>query len=522
MTSISTLNRAGLFAAALFSSLFAQAQDGILDLTFDADGLVTVGVGTFDDKVHDMAVQPDGKIVLVGQTYSATNYDFVIARLNTDGSLDSDFGTGGVVILPIGSDDDRAWGVAIQSNWQIVVIGETDNGSFVNNIAVARLNNDGTLDFSFGTNGIVTSPIPLASAYPKAVAVGSNGSIFITGGAYSSSQLDLFVAKYDTYGALEPLFGNAGIAVIPVFPLHTDLGNDIALRNNKIIIAGTALNFSHNDFLLAQLNSDGSLDVDFDTDGLVVTAIEGTFNEYANGLAVQDDGKILVVGASNSTFNDFITVRYNEDGSYDTDFGVNGVAITDFGTSTDFADATDVVIQSDGKIVVGGYRNIGVSLSYAMARYEEDGTLDATFGDNGTVTTAFGFGGDDQGLALAIQEDGRILLAGASYDGTQNLISVARYNNPSVSPVTGIEQLNNLELTAYPNPTEGIIKLSSPLILSNSKVVISNALGQAVAEFRTSQNGWADHDFSELPVGLYLMTVSTKANAPLTARVVKW
>jgi len=513
-------------ASALFSAIFcisfSHAQDGTLDPSFNADGLFTSAIGTFDDKVHDMALQPDGKIVLVGQTYGALNYDFAVARLNTDGTLDGTFGTGGIVTLPIGSADDRAWGVAIQSDWQIVVVGEADNGSFVNNIALVRLNNDGSLDNSFGTSGIVTTPIPSASAYPKAVAVTANNGIIVTGGAYSSSQLDLFVAKYDPYGGLEPLFGSSGIAVVPVFPFHDDLANDIALQTDgKILVAGTALNFSHTDFLVARFNTDGSLDTGFDTDGSVVTSIEGTFNEYGNGMTLQDDGKILVVGASNSTFNDFITVRYNEDGSLDTGFGVNGAAITDFGTSTDFADATDVGVQSDDKIVVGGYRNVGVALAYALARYSADGTLDATFGDNGIVTTSFGFGGDDQGLALDIQIDGRILLAGASYNGSQNLVSVARYTNPSVSPPVGIIDTENDLLSAYPNPTYDNIKIRSLHIQKISVMTLTNSLGQMVGNFVAEQDGELNCDLSALPLGIYVFGLETKNGNSLHKRISK-
>ena len=190
-------------------------------------------------------------------------------------------------------------------------------------------------------------------------------------------------------------------------------------------MAGSSPQDGSSHFALARYNRDGSLDTNFDGDGLVITDFGG-FDETVNGLAIQTDGKIVAAGSSNQfesdTQYDFALVRYNSNGTQDSSFGAGGVVTTDFGSS-DFAHS--VAIQADGRIVAAGYTDN----DFALARYNRNGGLDTTFDSDGKVTTDFG-GSDDVANSVAIQRNGKIVAVGYSYQGdlTGYDFAVSRYN----------------------------------------------------------------------------------------------
>ena len=181
----------------------------------------------------------------------------------------------------------------------------------------------------------------------------------------------------------------------------------------KILVAGItwAADSTNSDFALARYNDDGSLDTDgFGIDGVVVTDL-GNFS-YVNGATLQPDGKILVVGyVDDGVTNDFFLVRYNDDGSLDTDFGSDGVVITDLG-GRDIA--RSVTVQPDGKILVAGdtaTESGDFASDFALVRYNDNGTLDTDFGTGGIVITDLGY---DEGSASVTVANDKILLAGSS------------------------------------------------------------------------------------------------------------
>src|SRR6185503_10246187 len=189
--------------------------------------------------------------------------------------------------------------------------------------------------------------------------------------------------------------------------VKTDFGNvaygfAVTIQpNGKIIVAGASWGVNNDDFALARYNSNGSLDTTFDTDGKTTTPI-GSGDDYGRAVALQSDGKIVVAGTSfNGSNNDFALARYNSTGSLDTTFDTDGKVTTSFGSGEDFG--RGVAIQSDGKIVVAGHSDG----KFALTRYNNNGSLDMTFDTDGKVTTTIGAG--DFGFAVALQPDGKIL-----------------------------------------------------------------------------------------------------------------
>ncbi len=422
-------------------------------------GKVTTDFGG-TDLGQSVAIQSDGKILVGGSSGDKTKTTFALVRYNSDGTLDADFGSNGKVTTSSFNfwDKDTINEIKIQSDSKILAVGTAGY-----DFAVARYNADGSLDSNFDADGKVTTNVSL-------------------------------------------LIKNS----------YTNLGQSLAVQtDNKILVAGNAHNSSSNwlsslrfttnetSFALARYNSDGSLDSSLDKDGKLVSQIgkaksdfsmpayggytsASNLYDYANSLTIQSDGKILVAGSTGYT--DFALARYNNDGSLDVSFDSDGKVITDFGASEE---AQSVVIQSDGKILVGGYSGDYSSHNFAIARYNNDGSLDTTFDTDGKVTTDFG--GDDKGYSLAVQNDGKILIGG--YSG--NNFALARYN--------GDGSLDETFNTSGRVTTDfgGDDKAYSLAIQSDGKIVLAGTSNNDFAAARYNANGTLDTTFglesSELP-----------------------
>lgn len=397
----------GLFLAfnAVCPSM-AKAEPGDLDTGFDGVGIVTTDFSGETDQSLTSALQSDGLLIVVGSAQTGGNADAALARYNSDGTLDTTFNETGLVTLPIGSSTDIASAVQILDDGTILIAGsflEADADPFL-----ARLNADGTVDTTFGTDGIVTTAV--SSNFESVGGLGINDEGGIVIGGFSGG--DFFAARYTAEGELDTSFSGDGIAVTD-FEGANDFGRDMILQaDDKVLVAGEATIGGNKDFAVVRYDTAGELDASFGGDGRVTTAI-GSGTDAAQAVAVQGDGKIVAAGFSfDGAQNNFALVRYNEDGSVDTDFNgdgnADGIITTNFGANSE---AYAVKTQADGKIVVAGK----AGQDFAVARYNSDGSLDnaATFGSNGTVTTDAG-GTSDQASDLAIQPDGKIVLVGSN------------------------------------------------------------------------------------------------------------
>lgn len=287
------------------------SQDGSLDLSFGVNGKVITKFESLYDGIGSLAIQSDGKIVVVGNTFLNGYSDFTVVRYNSDGSLDLSFGSEGKVFTDIGTLTDLAQDVAIQSDGKIVVVGCAYVDG-VDQIATVRYNEDGTLDNSFGTNGIVTTPIGSSYSIGNSVAIQSDGKIVVAGQTEISTYVqEMIVLRYYTDGTLDPAF-NAGGTYITEFGVMGSRASSVAIQiNGKIVVGGNSYYNRSYDFALARYNIDGTLDTSFDSDGKQVTGF-GNNSDFASSVALQSDGKIVVAGTTQEGFNsDFALARYN-------------------------------------------------------------------------------------------------------------------------------------------------------------------------------------------------------------------
>jgi len=408
----------------------ALAAPGDLDATFGGGtGYVVTPIAPGPDSAWDVVLQPDGKIVAVGQSRTTTT-DFALVRHNADGSLDGTFGTGGIVVTPVGAGDEIARGVLVQPDGKLVAVGYSNNGSN-NDFALVRYNPDGSLDGTFGTGGIVTTPIGTGGDNALHVARQDDGKLVVAGyAAMPGTGIDPVVARYDADGTLDGTFGTGGIVAVPV-GAGTDTLAKLAIQpDGKIVTVGYVSAGGVFDFLVMRLESDGSLDGTFDGDGIVTTAIDTNY-AIATSLVLDPDGRITVVGYTRNVDldTDVAVVRYNADGSLDTSFDGDGKVQIPVGPDGDNGRA--IAREADGKLVIVGNFDPDptptTSNDIFVLKLDADGSLDASFGTGGIKT--LDLGGYDVTMGLALQDDGKIVAAGNTGPISAPDFVVLRFDN---------------------------------------------------------------------------------------------
>jgi uncharacterized delta-60 repeat protein len=425
-----------LVMISLLTAISAYAAPGDLDTEFNSpDGYAVLNL-EYTSFANEIAIQDDGKIVVAGTNAETSSMNTILlARYNTDGSLDTTFGGGnGYVTTVIGSNliiND----VAIQSDGYIVVVG-TDSVSSYNDAIIARYTSNGVLDTTgFGApNGYVTLNI---NTYDVAygVAIQSNGKIVVGGHTKIIDSYEIFLARINSDGSLDTTFGSGNGYIVEDLSYENEIFDIAIQEDGNIVIAGLKNTSEQYDFLVARFSSTGSLDTTFGSGvGYVITDIGGSsYDDSARSTLIQKDGKILVGGMSiHSSSSVTALARYNTDGSLDTTgFGSpNGYVTLSTGSST-YPGISDMALQADGKIVFAGSTyNSSYSYDMLVGRYNSDGSLDSGdfgFSTDGKLTEDLG-SDITAAFGVAIQpKDGKIVVAGGRSDGTYTKLMVARF-----------------------------------------------------------------------------------------------
>ncbi|HEY0071786.1 MAG TPA: hypothetical protein VGE04_17620 [Chloroflexia bacterium] len=354
----------------------SDSGEGGIDTTFGDDGIVTSDFGGGLEQIEDMAVLPGGKILVAGHTWAegAAGPRFSVARYDKNGRLDKKFGKNGIVrVALIEEEFDYAEGrgLAVQPDGKFIVVGKAHNPAMYHStFGMVRFNADGTLDKTFGKAGKVLTPLDDITGFGHdqeafAVAVAEDGKIVVVGET-AGYPTDFAVVRYDSKGKLDKKFGKGGIVT-------TDFGGD----------------------------------------------------DSASAVAIQPDGKIVVVGKGVFNDNDYAIARYNPDGKLDKTFGEGGKATVDFLGGKDWP--YGVHVREDGKLLLGGLAQFGAPecgyypddhvvvtcelYGMALAQLNADGTPDVDFGDEGRVIS--NFISSSSGYAMAVREDGKIALGGS-------------------------------------------------------------------------------------------------------------
>lgn len=407
----------------------ASGQPGALDRSFGGDGRVTTNIGDHYDAAYALAIQSDGKLVAAGETdLRNSGAQIALTRYRRHGRLDAGFGSAGRVVTNLPGLYDYVNGIAIQPDGKIVAVGTGGFGSF----AVVRFTVDGSLDTSFSGDGRVLTSLTPGLEIASGVVIQSDGRIIVVGPSGGQSGDQFGLVRYNSDGSLDSSFGGDGIVRTNITG-RADEADAVRIQSDgKIVVSGMANSFCcDSKFALARFNTDGTLDTSFSGDGKVTTNFTSGHSglDGAFALALQADEKIVAAGPAGDEGSPrggrFGVARYDDDGTPDATFSGDGKVVTNLSRGVDRA--FDVELQADGMIVVGGAADFRGSGKFAVVRYLADGHRDSTFSRDGKVTTNISKR-SDVAYALAIQPDGAIAVAGVAGRGQRDTkFALARY-----------------------------------------------------------------------------------------------
>ncbi|MEM7344048.1 MAG: hypothetical protein AAF485_07385 [Chloroflexota bacterium] len=446
----------------------AQANNpGDLDVTFGGTGIVTNSL-TGTDASYGIAIQADNKLVVTGnsQQNSGPAQGFTVVRYNTDGTLDTTFNQTGVVTTII-SHPDISLSIAVQPDQKIVVAGGTDGGMY-SNIMVVRYTTTGTLDSSFNSTGIVTTPIPNGASGATAIIVQPDGKVIVGGVSGATDDSDFTLVRYTITGTLDTTFNQTGIVTTSIPPQAIDNGiASLTLQpDGKIIAVGE----SGNDFAMVRYTITGAVDTSFGGTGIITTSAL----TIGYDVALQSDGKIVASGWQDSSNNrPAAAIRYLPNGSLDTTFGNNGIVISTLDTGL-------IVTQPNNKIVIAGSDGqYGDNRNFAIIRYHDNGTIDTSFGGTGIITTAI-TDITDVATALLIQPNGKLVLSGYS-NSPSNLLSDNQTSDFTVVRYIGDDYFNLTKTIDNAAPQAGevityTLTINNPSVITATNTLISDTL----------------------------------------------
>ena len=409
----------------------ALAASGNLDPSFSGNGLVSLRPGDGEAQAFAVTQQINGKLVLAGWG----KHGFLVARLLKNGRPDDSFGTDGFATGAFDDGNGSASAVIQQADGKLVVAGSVDSPNGTSDIALARFDSDGVLDSTFGESGLVTLDIDGSHDSASALVLQADGKLVIAGAAIFNQKYCMLFARFNADGSIDTTFGSGGTTLVRFGSGTEATASDLVQQpDGKLVAVGTVFrDGARTTAGVARVTENGAPDPSFSGNGrLAIDVIAG----YAAGVAIQPDGAILIAGyaAVAGGIGGAALWRVDADGGLDSDFGTDGVAKVKIGTGS-FLSA--VVVQADGKLAASGGTPIDGRpgpQDMVLTRFNSDGSVDATFGVNGLAIADFGTGStavDSQGGDLIQQFDGKLVAVGYNTRGT---MGAARFDDNAAFP----------------------------------------------------------------------------------------
>lgn len=446
---------------------------GTLDTTFGVGGKATLSINDQQDIVRAIAIQPDGKILLAGGTKNASNgnENFALARFNADGSIDTTFGGGDGKVTTDMADDDYIYDVAVQPDGNIVVAGSAFDGDD-SKFAIARYDGNGTLDPSFSGDGKTMLTVNDNTASARNLTLLDNGKILIAGNLQrANGYSDFALLRLNSNGSIDTSFHGDGWVLTPITSGDaTDVGAAIVLQSNtidhdntndKIVLGGFSgnLNNSDYDFAVVRYLNNGTLDdsssTPFSDDGkksVAITSRDDKAFGIALDLSTPSNPKIVQSGWTETSGELRASiVRYNNDGSLDTSLGTTGKITLTY----EVGNIDNLSVQADGKILIASRKDSASDDNFAIIRLNTDGSFDTSFDGDGVAEVSFG-NQEDVGYVVALDAQGRILVGGKAGED----FGVARFTNDlSARSLQGrvyVDSNRDGQFTAGEQPLAGV------------------------------------------------------------------
>ncbi len=495
------------FVLSLFICVQAFSQAGIIDSSFGTYGVVATPLSTTGTATcRNILSLNTGKYLATGFINDGTTIEFATVRYNHDGSVDNLYGMSGLSKVAInGGQYSYAYCSALQTDGKLVMGGDYYDGTGYS-FAVSRLTIDGDLDTTFGNGGFSTLGVGSApfNNYGYGIGIQSDGKIILAGIVSNAGTADFGMARFNSNGSVDSTFGNNG-QVVTAIGTSTDNCYSMKIQSDdKILLAGDISIGSAYVFTCVRYEIDGAIDSSFAVNGIGTYPMGANDDDYGYDITIQNDKKILFGGTSyNNGQYDFTILRIDSTGTLDNSFGTNGFASHDFNGTMGIDNGRRIALQSDGKIIVSG-RTYVIGSAFGLCRFDENGMIDPTFGTNG-VSYKQVASAQHEGFGLTIDSNDDIVLCGSARTLPDNFY-VLRYLG---GLNTGINEITNTEWHVYPNPNNGsfslkidsndkesnvkIFDLTGNLIyvkdnLSNSKIQSELPTGAYIVQITTSAN----------------------------------
>jgi uncharacterized delta-60 repeat protein len=495
------------FLIFLLTLFHVQGQPGVLDFSFGGSGYVTTDLNGLEETVNFVKVQDDGKIVISGENENNDVGDFYMARYLPDGNLDPGFGMGGFIIHDFSEvgDDDKARDFQILPGGKYMVAGRAINAFGRYELILVRLLMDGSLDNTFGDNGVVRHALPDTDLYMSNLHRLDNENYVLTGRIDDFGFADLALLRAFPNGSIDNSFGTDGYVFYDAYGSFDISRRSIILENGNIVTAGWAFDpgIGTNRPIMVMFNPNGTINSGFGINGLFSGPADTDDDQYRD-LALYQNNHIITVGfITESGEREILVTKIDLNGIIDPGFGTGGHLILDYnGLSTE---AESVQIQTDGKILAGVTITDPVEGENITAlRMLQDGTPDPSYASDGW--SIHHISNDDDVSEIVLQEDEKVILAGRTNDGTPDKdILLLRLHGDLTSFIQDTRSHETLQI--FPNPATDLVTLHGNLPRGES-IKIYDQRGKLVLE-ENSTYPTIVLDIQNLPSGLYFVSVGS-------------
>jgi uncharacterized delta-60 repeat protein len=494
------------------------STNGVPDVSFDNDGIIASKFDSSNDLCSKVLIQPDDKLITIGVKKTVTMNTIgkeliAMSRTNTDGSLDTTFGTNGKLVSDLGQDYSKIKNATLQLDGKILVSCEIATFGGSNENYLIRYNNNGSLDMTFGNNGrttldYVTSIIPLL-----------NGKIIIATEIFDAQNNPfLNLKRLNNDGSLDSTFENN--VLVNINGISASIYSTLQTDGKIVVVASIPNQEGKVGFYKIRYNSDGTVDTSY-ANGLNVFE----YSCYASGIFLRNDGKIYVTGKSTSYdpinqiySSEFLVACYDTNGNLDSNYSLDGVATSLMDNV--YNSIQSVVMQADGKFIVALTKleqnpsnPTPETYNVVVNRYNFEGGNDVGFGTNGVIETSF-FDSYDEAFSVALQSDNKIVLGCTTDTGINRDFGLIRLTNNILS-TENFTIDTRFNCTLFPNPTHNTLNIKFPenVEVNVNKIAIINALGQIVIVQNNKSdslyNGIKSIDITSLQKGIYIVLLQT-------------
>jgi uncharacterized delta-60 repeat protein len=487
------------------STAFAQ-NTMVLDSTFGQNGLLIVDAASTNETIYSLVVQPDGKIVATGVAMLTSsinglnNYDICTMRFHPDGTTDSAFGINGRAILDVAGNQDISNEVIMQPDGKILIVAEVQDSIFSNRVCCIRYNSNGSLDSTFGDNGIAM-PLYNVTSGCKTIVLQADGKIILAGMiSFFPGYEDFFAIRLLDNGSIDSGFGTLGIFHHNINNSSCSVSKALIQPDGKIVLGGYYTDsVNYNMPTLLRLDTVGNLDNSFGAGGIVTTDVG---NGQTFDIKMDFANKIITIGNTYDPVNTQYITKHNNNGTLDNSFGGTGIEYT-------FVDcnslAVSLVLRSGNKYLMGGvaYNCPPVQIQFSMAQFNNVGVLDTTFDTDGKYTYQQL---SSLGRALTSDTYGAIYFGGEFFGPTVMDYMIIKLKG-KVNFI-GIENEPDFSFKIYPNPAEHGFMLALPHNNKASSLEIIDIAGKIVEKI-TLHTTQQFIETAHLPKGIYFIRVNT-------------